>query len=542
MKTPKQPSFPTLENEFLENILRQTVSHYAVVQMFYNKPKPGIPPVLVIHLQQKQDADALQAQPWVEKLKTQYKTFVYCVYSTRLHHKFSLGYPFVEAYCRPSLAIYQNGNAGEPLLISRNWTKYKEKFYDFEERFYNGHEGRLGQLKKLIAEDAVNSVFTSYERLIGYDLDYLEHLYAGHPSASKCLNERINDLIQYLPEIQRYFVKKNSHSYYLTELFAKAKNSIDAGEVIFDDDLFEAVGIVEKGLYGLIETRLAALKKLIKKRSNENQQPRIANDAPKDEILEMATAAILKAVEVEQVYLFHHSTYGEYKTYYLLLIARRAGNEKLKSLTQSLKGKAGAGHDFVIIAHERYWIQKNLFQYQQFFYQIIQHKNLIYSSGDCHPEFHWLKPHQPHNGDLFLYFKATEHIERQFFTMADPERQNYQGMEYLFTLFFLSFCRTYISAKTFYTPNTLSSKALWQLCVYADANLHRYEYLFGQFPGDFFCFLDKYMTLHHRLSHPGKEEMELMKIVVEKLGKELDELVVGGKLLDDREVASLRSQ
>jgi|GEM_PF-4194636 len=127
----------------------------------------------------------------------------------------------------------------------------------------------------------------------------------------------------------------------------------------------------------------------------------------------------------------------------------------------------------------------------------------------------------------------------QFFAMADPDSQNNQGLEYLFTLFFVSFCRTYISAKTFYTPNSLSSRALWQLCVYADANLHRYNYLFEQFPGDFFYFLDKYMMLHHRLCHHSKEEITLMKMIVEKLRKELKDSVVGGRLLDDREVASL---
>jgi len=351
MKTLKQPLLPTLENEFLENILRQTVGQYAVIQVFYNKPKPGKHAVLVIHLQRKQDADVLQSRPWVEKLKKQYRIFVYCVYSTRLHHKFSLGHPFIEAYCRPSTAIYHDESAGELLRVRRNWSKYREKFYDFEERFYNGHEVRLGQLQKLIAEDAVNSVFTAYERLIGYDLDYLEDLYIGHTTTLNCMNGRINNLIPYVPEIQRYFVKKNNDAYYLTELFTKAKNGIDEGEVIFDDDLFEAVGIVEKGLYDLIEMRLADLKKLIKKRSDEKQESGIATYSPKDEILEMATAAILKAVEVEQVYLFHQATYGEHKTYYLLLIARSIGNEKLNSLTQSLKSKAGATCDFVLIAH-----------------------------------------------------------------------------------------------------------------------------------------------------------------------------------------------
>jgi len=534
MKTLKQLSFPTLENEFLENTLRQLAHQFAVIQMFYNKSKPGTQAVLVIHLQQKQDADTLQVRPWVEKLKTRYKTFVYCVYSTRLHHKYSLGHPFIAAYCGPSAVIYQNEDTGEPLLIRRNWAKYREKFHDFEEHFYNGHEGRFEQLQKLISEGALNSVFTAYKRLIGYDLDYLEDLYTGHPSNSKCLNERINHLIPYVPEIQKYFVRKNSNSYYLTEVFAKAQKGIDEGESTFDDDLSVAVGIAEKGLYSLIETRLAALKKLVKKRSNENQQPLIATDSPKDEILELAVSTVVKSVEVEQVYFFHQATYGEQKTYYLLLIARGMDNEKLKSLTQSLQSKTGENIDFVLISHERYWIQKNLFQYQQFFFTIVQHKNLVYASSDCHPEFHWLKPHEPYHGDLYLHYSAFRRTVRQFGTLANHTDENSQGLASIFTLLFLSFCQTCMLAKTYYMPNTLPSRALWKLCVYADPKLYKYLFLFEQFPGDLFGFLDRHRTIHMRISKADKMELNQMKAIVAELEKELYDWVVNnGQLTID---------
>ena len=534
MTTLRQCAFPALENEFVESMLRQLVNQFAVIQIFYNKPGSLKESYLVIHLKQKQDADQLQARPWVEKARSLYNIHVYSVYSTRLHYQFSIGHPFVELNCRLPAVIYENEAAGNPLRIKRSWTKYKKKFHDFKERFYSGHEGQHWQLQKLIAEGAVNSVFMAYERLIGYDLDCLEDLYIGDRSTANGLDERINHLVPYIPEIQSHFVRKNSKKFYLTELFANARKGIEEGEIVSGDALFEAVGISEKRLYQLIEERFAALKKRIKKGSDEKPLTAAAIDiAPVDGIPDVVLAAILKAVAVEQVYLFHQTNYGEKRTHYLLLIACGVGNEKLRSLTESLKSKTGGDCDFVLISHERYWIQKNLFQYQQFFSGIVKSKNLIYSSSDCHPEFHWEKPHEPHHGDLYLYYKATRDTAMQFFRMADNENENHQGLANIFTLFFLSFCRTYISAKTFYTPNTLSNRALWQLAVYADAEMHRCEYLFGQFPGDFFRFLDKYTTLHHRSSRHSKEEVDCMLAVVEKLQSALCGIAIEGGLPEE---------
>jgi len=125
-----------------------------------------------------------------------------------------------------------------------------------------------------------------------------------------------------------------------------------------------------------------------------------------------------------------------------------------------------------------------------------------------------------------LYYNATKDIAGQFFEMADPIKQNYHGLGYIFTLFFLSFCRTYISAKTYYTPNSLSNQALWKLCLYSDARLYKFNYLIEQFPGNLFGFLEKHMTLHNRLSNPDKNEVGQMKVIVEQFGIVLRDLVV----------------
>ena len=400
-------------------------------------------------------------------------------------------------YCQPSALIYQNEESENPLIITRDWKKYKKKFNAFQDHFYHDHDLHKSQIQNLISEGSSNSVFTSYARLIEYDLEYLEELYLGNKFNSLSLDERINNLIEYIPDIQKYFVRNSHSKYYLTDLFAKAKEaSVDDDEAIYKDEMYEAVGIAEQSLYRLIEERFDELKKLIKKGSFEKQEVAYQIDEkPKDIILDIAIETILKSVEVEQIYLYHQITYGEKTTYYLMLIAMGAGNEKLRLITQSLKSKIGGKYDFVLISHSRYWIQTNLYQHQSFFANIIQDKYLIYSSSKYLPEFHWEVPHNPYHADLYFYYKPTKDIALQFFTIANNAKENYQGLEYFFTLFFLSFCRTYIFVKTYYLPNYLSNQTLWQLCIYADPDIRKYNYLIEQFWTDFFPYLDRHMTL-----------------------------------------------
>jgi hypothetical protein len=259
------------------------------------------------------------------------------------------------------------------------------------------------------------------------------------------------------------------------------------------------------------------------------------DEKPKDIILDVAIETIVKAVEAEQIYLYHQITYGEKTTYYLMLIAIGAGNEKLRVVNQSLKSKIGGKYDFVLLCHSRTWIQENLYQYQGFFANIVQDKYLIYSSSQYHPELHWEVPHNPYHADLYFYYMSAKNSALQFFEIARNGNENHQGLDFLFSLFFLSFCRTYIFIKTYYLPNYLSSQALWELCIYADANIRKYNYLTEQFWTDFFPYLDKHRTLHQRLSNLKKNEVDQMVVIVEKLVYELHNLVIEGGLLSNFE-------
>jgi hypothetical protein len=532
MKTSEKLLFPKLENEFLENILRQLVNQHSIIQIFFTKQPSCVYSYLLIHIEKNMDAEQLQQNKWVKKVRKRYQIDVRFIYSTRLHHLFSLGHPFIELYCQPSALIYQNKESEDSLVITREWMKFKKRFNVFQDHFYHDHDLHKSQVQNLISEGSSNSVFTSYARLIEYDLEYLEELYSGNKSASLSLDERINNLIEYIPDIQKYFVRNSPNKYYLTDLFVKAKEASADDDLISKEEMCEAVGITEQSLYRLIEERFDELKKLIKKGKFEsNEIVCQINEKPKDIILGTAIEIILESVEVEQIYLYYQITYGEKTTYYLLLIATGASNEKLKLITQYLKNKIDGKYEFVLISHSRYWIQTNLYQHQSFFTSIIQGKYLVYSSSKYLPEFHWEKPHSPYHADLHFYYKPTKDIALQFFTIVNNTKENYQGLEFLFALFFLSFCRTYIFVKTYYLPNYLSNQTLWQLCLYADSDLRKYNYLIEQFSPNIFPYLDRQMPLYHKMSKLNKEEVGQMNVIVEKLMYELHNLVIENELL-----------
>ncbi len=536
METFKKLSFPKLENEYLDPILTQLVRQHHVIQMFFTKQSCSVLAHLIIHTETNSDVQLLQQNKWVTKVRKRYHIDVFFIYTRKLHRQFVSGHPFTALYCQSSAIIYQNIAGGEALLITSPWKKYKKRFNTFEALYYHDHDLQKSNVESLVAEGISNSVFTSYARLFEYDLGYLEELYSGTISDLLPLDDRITKLADCVPEIQKYFVKKSHSRYFLTDLFTKAKDATANDDAIYNNELYEAVGITEQGLYSLIEQRFNELKKLIKKsKVKTDLAVSLISDKPGDDILNNAVAILSRAVQVEQIYFYHQITYAEKATYYLMLIGEGVGNEKLKSLTQSLKSRLGAAYDFVILCHSRAWIQCNLYQHQSFFSKILQSKFLMYSSSDYCPKLHWEVPHNPYHADLYFSYTLAKQSSLQFFGIYNNTKGNYTGMASLFALFFMSFCRTYIFVKTYYLPNHLSSQALWGLCVYADGGIRKYSYLLEQFWTEFFPFVDRNMNLHQRLVKLRKEDVDQMNIIVEKLMGELHELVIEGDLMKDVE-------
>lgn len=534
MKTATPLYFRQLGNEFLENILRQLVEQQHVLQVFFTPRQSSTMAHLVVHLEQKAAADQLQGSKWVRKARKLYRTNVYFIYSTRLLHQSSIGHPFVACYCMPSALLYERDGAGKLAVGKRGWKAYKKKFNRFADGFRHDHDLHRTQIGHLIADGSPKSVLTSYERLIEHDLEYLEGLFAGHAEGPQGLDARIENLVAYVPEIQRCFVAKGRGCYFLTDVFTKAREADADEDIAYGSEMYAAIDNVEQGLYRLIEERLAAMKHWIRKgKLKRLSDPAPPCKVPNDKIPDVVMATLLKSVAVEQAYLFHQATYGATTTYYLLLIGDGLGNELLRSLAQSLKSGTDGNPDLVLLGHNRHWIQKHLYQHQPFFMEIVQERHLVYSSSPHHPDLHWEVPHHPYHADLYLLYRDARNAGMQFGTIARDPKGNYHGLGYLLALFFLSFCRTFVFVKTYYLPHHLSNQALWQLCLYADPSLRKHEYLMGQFWTEFFPFVDRHRTLHHRLDRLDKEQVEQMQTLVDKLMEELYRVVAEGGLLGE---------
>ncbi len=74
-------------------------------------------------------------------------------------------------------------------------------------------------------------------------------------------------------------------------------------------------------------------------------------------------------------------------------------------------------------------------------------------------------------------------------------------------------------------PNYLSFQSLWQLCLYGNPDLIRYQYLFDGFLLKIIPTLEYHKILRHKFTCLDKEVVDQMKTLVEKLMNELDELV-----------------
>lgn len=532
MKTLEKITFPELQNEYLENILRELINKYNIIQLFFTRQSSSAFSNLIVNMDSSMDVQKLQQSKWVRKVKENFHITTYFIFSSKLNHFYSLGDPFLGFYCRQSSVIYENKEFENAIFTQWEWKKYKKRFNDYENNFYHDHELHKWQIKNLISESASNAVFTSYSRLIEYDLQYLEELYLGSKSVSVSINERITSLSAYIPAIQRYFVKSSKGRYFLTDLFEQAKEASSDDEALYRNEMFKAVGEAEENLCDLIGDRLSELKKLIKKEYTDKKEVLCKIDnKPAITVLDTAVQIILQRAEPEQIYLFHETTSNDKIIYYLLLIAENAGNEKLKAITDCLKNKIGGKCNLVLISHSRYWIQNNLYEHQSFFEKVIKENYLIYSSNEYHPEFHWEEPHKPYYGDLHIFYKSLEKCAEQFSATAHNNEENYCGLGCLFAQFFLSFCRTYIFVKTYYMPNYLSSKTLWNLCIYADNDIKKYNYLLETFWTEIFPYLDANRTVSHGLTRLDAEKVSQMEMIVTKLSNELHKLVIEGGLL-----------
>ncbi len=533
METIQKLSFQAMPQE-LATKLQQLIAELSIEKIFFHPATVKDPGHLIIITTIKQSVEVIYARKWLRNVFKEHRVLLHVLYSQQLRFIYKNGNPFVPSYCVASAKVYQNPNY--KYRVSTSWMDFKKRYKYYEHEYFRHHDVLKTLANEFHGLDARTSVFITYLSILEHHISFLENLFIGHSLYYKNLTERIKYLAQFLPEIEGLFVKQNAETYYLLEQLEKAR----AGEGQVDEinihyELYNALTEVEQHLYKLVSERFQELKKRIKVYSKTNHSTVTTSTLSTVEThVSMLVSQIIKIKQVEEIYLFHKIQTATNTCYYLMLIGDGLSTELLNRMQQSVVDRFQGAYSVLILGHSRMWIQKELFIHQLFFRNIMTDENKVYQAPNKHYTLHWEKPYTPNYPDLDYLYNAANAMSSQYFLLRQNlEEGNVEGLNVLFSNAVLRIFRTYVFAGTSYLPNYLSAYNLWMLCLYAQPNIKKLEYLFEKLSGDsFFKEVDYNSRFQHRLSRLTGEKLlvmdEILNVLTLELRTECQPGVVGG--------------
>ncbi|MEG0915586.1 MAG: hypothetical protein RSF68_01085 [Myroides sp.] len=251
-----------------------------------------------------------------------------------------------------------------------------EYFKKFKERYIERQ-----QLLKSYTDDFIKDELegSCYLFLKGFatDLGAVELLLLGTINEKDSLTERLLIMEKICPIWKAVFVKQDTDTFYLLE----QQSLSDAG---IYDDWGKALKKAQKKIKNIVLQIFAELDK--NKQIISLQQQDTVPFEYSDRLQQLQSNE-----EVEEIFLFHETVrYFHNKTvrcFYLLLITKEKVSKQLKEIIREVE-TADAEVQFAIIAHNRFYIQNNVYVQQGFYKKVFKTSNRIYTSGH-HPAIHW---------------------------------------------------------------------------------------------------------------------------------------------------------
>ncbi len=260
----------------------------------------------------------------------------------------------------------------------------KDHYCSFNfDKFTNKYKNNQKLTRSYTDEFVKEQLEGSYELFIksfGNDLEVLELLLLGTVNKKASLTDRFLIAEKVLPAFRSVFVKQDKKRFYLLEQLS----FYDAGVY---DDWGKALKKVQIKIKNIVLQLMYELKTSFTD-SQHHGSVRV-NDFEFSDYLKSLTVK----EEVQEIYCFHETiTYKHEKQlrcFYLLVIVDGEVSQKLQTIFDNTdKGRDEV--QFVIIAHNRFYIQEHIGLQQGFYKKVCKQKNRIYTSG-YHPSIHWRK-------------------------------------------------------------------------------------------------------------------------------------------------------
>ena len=523
MKTITESGLSKVENEALREKLYQLTCEFPINYIFYHPGKTTEPAHITIITSDPGQVESIESRKWIRNSREKSNALFHIISQGKMDFEYQAGNPFMACYCRRSAILYQKQEEKE--CPETDWHSFKKKFKRYRENYYHDRDILVSEANRFQKLGSLTGMYLSFLSVFKYTIRFLEILCIGHSFDSMDLHQRIKQLAHFVPRIEGVFVKKNGNEYYLVAELEEAKEVAKGGdEIRLNDSLYESIAEAELKLYKLVSNRFSELKRQIK--SSAQIQTNVIEPEPSsvDKELSQIIEQILKIQHVEEIYLFHQTQSHHTTSYFLLLIGERLGTETLSRIQQSVSAKSENKLTVVLLGHRRFWIQSNLFYQQAFFKKIMVPENLKFQSTQNHPSIHWEEPYISEYPDLDYYYNSTINLSAQYFVLRNhSEKGNTEGMFDLFSKSALRIFRTFVFSKLSYLPNYLPAFSLWMLCVFAEPELEKLEYLFEKLSGiDFFKEINSHLLFHHDLSRLTEKKLQVMDEILRLLLKKLE--------------------
>ena len=523
MKTKINPDFSIPGDDQLTGKLRQLTHEFPLVYIFYHPANAKESAHIVIIAKDSGNVEIIESRKWIRSNKDEKPILFHITCQKKMKVELRSGNPFFAWYCQKSAIFYQNPEAKE--CYDTNWPSFKKRFKRYSVAYNHDRDNLLTAVNRFQELDSLTGIFISYLSAFEYDIRHLEILYTGNSFESENLHQRIKRLIEFIPEMESIFVSKNRNEYYLISELEKANDFAEDGdEIRLNEKLMDSFFQAKEKLHKMVLSRLSELKSMIKSGFPKQTLVYQAELATGDDQVTEIAAQIVKIHPVEEIYLFHQIQNSQHTTCFLLLIGEGLGTEILNRIQQSVNSKFDGKYSVVLIGHSRSWIQTNLFYQQSFFSKIMNPENLRFQSYANYPSIHWEDNNTPEYPDLEYFRRSTINLAAQYFVLRNhSEKDNTEGIFDLFGKSILRIFRTLVYSKLSYLPNYLPAFNLWKLCVFADPELEKLEYLFEKLSGaDFFKEVTYHTRFHHELSRLTEKKLQVADEILNTLLKELN--------------------
>ena len=368
----KKTDFSKKIKNWLKNLLGQKQLYTAWYGNAYNCKELKI---LWLYVKDKKTAksfSSLKGNGAVSSLGNNLLVVLLDAQDFKRHEK--TGSPFVKFNLRNADVLYTDEEAAMPKdhYSSYNFRKFGDK--------YKCNQNLTRSYTDKFVKEKLEGCYELFMKSFGNDLHVIEFLLLGTVNKKAPMTERFLIAERILPVFKSIFVKQDKERYYLMEELA----FYDAGVY---DDWGKALRKVQIKIKNIVLQLIDELDTSIID-SPHKQPVKVTKFDYLDDLRFLKVRE-----EVEEIYCFHETViYKQDKPlrcFYLLVIV---DGEVSKQLQKVMNAAENGTEDvqFVIIAHNRCYIQENVGLQQGFYKKVCKQKNRIYCSG-YHPAIHWRK-------------------------------------------------------------------------------------------------------------------------------------------------------